>query len=63
MMVDVLYYLKRVLNFTVELKQSNGYGSLLGNGTWTGGIGMILAGDADFAINEFSITYERQPYL
>ena len=58
-MVEILHQLSYALNFTVELVQADSYGSLLENGTWTGCIGLITQGKADFSFNEFSITYER----
>ena len=58
--VDILDIMKSTINFTYEMieRQDGVFGSY-DNGTWTGLIGSIQHGEADFSISDLSVTQER----
>jgi ABC-type amino acid transport substrate-binding protein len=37
----------------------NAYGSKSGNGSWTGVVGLVVNGEADIGIADFTVTKER----
>ncbi|XP_071545445.1 probable glutamate receptor [Panulirus ornatus] len=59
--VDILDYLAKGLNFTYTFVQppDKGSGRKLGNGSWSGVVGMVSREEADFAVGPFSITASR----
>ena len=58
--VDILDIMKSTINFTYEMieRQDSVFGAYE-NGTWTGLIGSIQHGEADFSISDLSVTQER----
>ncbi|GFG34970.1 hypothetical protein Cfor_09315 [Coptotermes formosanus] len=53
--------LERRMNFRTELKAVpyNAYGSLTSNGTWTGMIALLMNGDVDVAVGDFTMSTQR----
>ena len=58
---DIWHILQRMTNFDYAMYPSvdGGWGSKQPDGTWSGQIGMILRGEVEFSIADFSITLER----
>jgi ABC-type amino acid transport substrate-binding protein len=50
-----------VLSYRTELKAVpyNAYGSLTSNGTWTGMIALLMNGDVDVAVGDFTMSTQR----
>ncbi|XP_015915069.2 glutamate [NMDA] receptor subunit 1-like [Parasteatoda tepidariorum] len=57
----VLPLLSRALNckLQVVIPEDEQWGSELGNGNWTGAMGMLQRNEADLALSRITITYER----
>ena len=58
-MLEVVEYLQKSLNFTWELRrpEDQGWGHRYGNGSWSGMIGMLLANEIDFAVGKATIFF------
>ena len=54
LMLNVIEYLQKSLNFTWELRRppDQGWGHQYENGSWSGMIGMLLAKEIDFAVGK-----------
>ena len=54
LMLNVIEYLQKSLNFTWELRRppDQGWGHQYENGSWSGMIGMLLANEIDFAVGK-----------
>ncbi|XP_029164967.1 glutamate receptor ionotropic, kainate 2-like [Nylanderia fulva] len=61
--IDIIHEMSKVLgfNYTFEVQADSVYGSLNNEtGQWNGMLGKIIAGTADLAITDLTITAERQ---
>ncbi|XP_070167336.1 glutamate receptor ionotropic, kainate 2-like isoform X1 [Polyergus mexicanus] len=61
--IDIIHEMSKILafNYTFEAQADNVYGSLNEkSGQWNGMLGKIIAGTADLAITDLTITAERQ---
>ncbi|XP_072745112.1 glutamate receptor ionotropic, kainate 2-like isoform X2 [Anoplolepis gracilipes] len=61
--IDIIHEMSKILgfNYTFEVQVDNAYGSLnKTTGQWNGMIGKIIAGTADLAITDLTVTAERQ---
>jgi len=43
----------------LEVEPYNGYGSLWSNGTWTGMIALLINGDIEVAVGDFTMSTQR----
>lgn len=46
-------------NFKTSLIEAPSYGNQWPNGTWFGGMGLVVGEEVDFALNDFTITKAR----
>ena len=58
--IDLIDELSMLLNFKYEIRISSGNGAERPDGTWDGSVGEILAGRADIAIADLTITRSRE---
>ncbi|EFN84995.1 Glutamate receptor, ionotropic kainate 2 [Harpegnathos saltator] len=61
--IDIIHEMSKILgfNYTFHVQSDNIYGSLnKKSGSWNGMLGKIIAGEADLAITDLTITAERE---
>ncbi|KAH8248315.1 hypothetical protein KR038_012054 [Drosophila bunnanda] len=56
-LIESMYNLSLAISFTDK------WGELLDNGSWSGVMGLVLSGAADFAVSPMRFVVDRQPYI